>query len=65
MAIKCCKYCVEERSPGCHDTCEKYKEEKRAWEEKRAKARVKSQAENDVTHFRINSIEKWRKKQRK
>lgn len=35
MAIKCCRGC-EERSPGCHSTCEKYIQERSEYEKEKA-----------------------------
>lgn len=36
MPITCCKDCTE-RVAGCHSTCSKYIEQKKAWDETRSK----------------------------
>lgn len=60
MGIKCCKGCVPpNRYPGCHDECEKYKEEKaKAFEVKtRAyKERVNDNALNKMHIHRSRKL---------
>lgn len=42
--INCCYQC-QDRVVGCHSTCEKYKEQKKAWDKERAKERERKRQE--------------------
>ena len=57
---ECCLNC-KTRYPACHDTCEKYKDAKRVWEEKkRSIKRVRDQYK-DYDDFKITNVCKTRK----
>ena len=42
--IRCCKDC-QERQAGCHSLCERYREEKEAWESLRKAEQKEKQKE--------------------
>ena len=44
-----CKDCGD-RYPGCHDHCEKYKAEKAAHDERKAKEYQKAKVRNDINN---------------
>lgn len=52
-----CKGC-ENRHPGCHSECEKYKAEKAAWDAQQAKIRKAKAVEDGLNHHLINTMYK-------
>lgn len=63
MAIFTCKDCSD-RHPGCHDHCEKYQNEKVAYEKRKADIRNEREALNYtkmLIYKRQNFVSKWEK----
>lgn len=50
-----CRYCTDERHPGCHATCPKYAEDLAKFEEKKAKAKIE-QGLNDYRNTVIARV---------
>ena len=52
--IKCCYYCTNDRYPGCHGKCEKYKKEREEFDREKALA----DADREVRNYEIEKISK-------
>lgn len=52
--IDCCYKCVDDRYPGCHDHCKRYKEQR----EKHDKRKAELTKDRDVRDYWRNSQEK-------
>ena len=56
-AIKCCRYCVDDRTDSCHSTCEKYIKEKAEHDRKMAKYKAKKEIEVYMENRRMKRNE--------
>ena len=66
MGIYCCMGCVSpRRTPGCHDTCKDYIEEKAAFEEQKAAADARRKINNEIYSQKAAGIHRARRKHRK
>lgn len=63
--IKCCRDCVPPtRHSGCHGACERYIEERKAYDEEMAQVRAHANAIRDVNHYTLSVADKIRKNKR-
>ena len=55
--ITCCFECPD-RHPGCHGTCEKYKQQRAEWDAKRAEQKKNQEAQRELNGFYYDSVHK-------
>lgn len=59
--ITCCFDC-HDRFPGCHGTCEKYKQQRAEYDAKRAEHKKKTDAKRGLNEYHFDSIHKTTKR---
>lgn len=58
--LNVCKEC-EERYEACHDYCEKYKEAKKQWEDRKSVIRTERYKYQNMNGYQIEAIKRFKK----
>lgn len=62
--IKCCKDCIR-RYAACHDTCERYRQEHREYQEEKEALYKETHKGDQYDEFRVEQMRKAYKRRRK
>lgn len=63
--IRCCLHCTDKRHPGCHSTCEIYKQEKELNEKSNKWLSEMAKSTGNINEFEFERVSKKRLNVRK